>query len=460
MKLWGGRFSTKTEEMVEQFTASIPFDQRLYRYDIIGSLAHVKMLERVGIISKSEKEQIAKGLTEIMAEIESGEFNFRIEFEDIHMNIEQCLIEKVGLVGGKVHTARSRNDQIALDIRLFLRDEIKLICKMIGELQNVLINLAEGHLDLIMPGYTHLQRAQPILLAHHLLAYFEMFMRDLDRLGDSLKRVNVLPLGSGALAGTTLPIDRHFVQEELGFDDLCHNSIDGVSDRDFIIEFQNDVALIMMHLSRFSEEVTLWASQEFGFIKLADAYCTGSSIMPQKKNPDIAELVRGKTGRVYGNLVQVLTVFKGLPLAYNKDMQEDKESLFDTIDTVKISIQLFTQMLASAQFNGEQMREATEKGFLNATDAADYLVKKGLPFRKAHEIIGKMVLHCIENKQCLEDLTQFEWQEFCPLFEEDIFEKISVDYIIQQRNSYGGTAQQQVLKQIEFAKQHLLKKSV
>ncbi|MCK4259593.1 MAG: argininosuccinate lyase [Halanaerobiales bacterium] len=452
MKLWSGRFSDKTHETVDQFTASIPFDQRLYQYDIMGSMAHVKMLAHVGIISEKEKNEILQGLTEVLQEIESGEYKFQLELEDIHMNIEHRLTEKIGSVGGKVHTARSRNDQVALDIRLFLRDEINCISEIVRDLQNVLINLAENHCDLIMPGYTHLQRAQPILLSHHLLAYFEMFERDNARLIDCLKRVNLLPLGSGALAGTTFPIDRSFVQKELGFDDLCHNSIDGVSDRDFIIEFQSTASLIMMHLSRFSEEIILWASQEFSFIELADAYCTGSSIMPQKKNPDIAELVRGKTGRVYGNLLQILTVLKGLPLAYNKDMQEDKESLFDTVDTLKMSLYLFTQMLATSTFNYEKMRNGAQEGFLNATDAADYLVKKGLPFREAHEIIGEMVLKCIKTGKNLEDLTLKEWQELKPLFEEDIYEKISVEYIVNQRNSYGGTAKQQVLKQIVFAK--------
>jgi argininosuccinate lyase len=448
-KAWGGRFSQPTHELVEYFTASILFDRRLYAYDIQGSIAHCRMLAKCGIITDAEASAIIQGLQEIAAEIERGAFVFDVRWEDIHMHIERRLIEMIGPVGGKLHTARSRNDQIALDVRLYLRDEIRTILDDIRQLQRTLINLADRHLDVIMPGYTHLQRAQPIRLAHHLLAYDEMLERDHQRFTECLTRVNVLPLGAGALATTTYPIDRAYVAQLLDFPTLAENSVDAVSDRDFVIECCADASLIMMHLSRLSQEITLWCSAEFGFIELADAFATGSSIMPQKKNPDVAELVRGKTGRVYGHLQGVLTVMKGLPLAYNSDMQEDKEALFDVIDTVKACLRVFAPMLATLTLRPERMRQAAAGGFGTATDMADYLAAKGMPFRQAHEVVGRLVRHCIDRRQTLEDLSLGELHTFSPLFDSDVYEAIALDASVDRRQVRGGPARALVAERIK-----------
>ncbi|RMD57920.1 MAG: argininosuccinate lyase, partial [Nitrospirae bacterium] len=396
-KPWSGRFRDKTERIVEEFTSSVAFDSRLWKYDIEGSIAHVKMLSKQSIISKEDEELIIEGLKRIEQRIEEGNFEFLSELEDVHMNIEAALIKEIGAIGGKVHTARSRNDQVNLDLRLYLRDEIDEIISLINRLQDVLIDMSKKYIDYIMPGYTHLQRAQPVLLSHHLLAYWEMVERDKARLHDCYKRVNILPLGVCAIAGTTLPIDRTYVAELLGFDEISHNSIDTVSDRDFVAEFLFVTSLIMSHLSRISEDLILWSTWEFSFLQLPDAFSTGSSIMPQKKNPDILELTRGKTGRVYGNLIAILTVIKGLPLGYNRDLQEDKEPVFDTVDTIKSSLKVLTAMLPHLDFNKKLMKEAAEGGFSTATDMAEYLVRKGVPFRDAHEITGKVVRYCIDN---------------------------------------------------------------
>ncbi len=388
-KLWGGRFTQPTDKFVEEFTASIDFDKRLYRQDIRGSIAHARMLGRQGIITAADAESIVGGLQEILDRIEAGDFDFSVSLEDIHMNVEARLSEAIGEAGKRLHTGRSRNDQVALDIRLYLRDEIADVNAYLDRLIDSLLFQAEHNLDVIMPGYTHLQVAQPILFSHHMMAYVEMFSRDKGRMADCLKRLNALPLGAGALAGTTFPIDREYVAEQLGFPEVTRNSLDSVSDRDFSLEFISASSILMMHLSRFSEELILWSSSEFSFIDLSDSFCTGSSIMPQKKNPDVPELVRGKTGRVYGNLMALLTVMKSLPLAYNKDMQEDKEPLFDTIDTVKGSLKIFADMIREMKVKADNMRNAAARGFSTATDVADYLVRKGLPFRDAHEVVGK-----------------------------------------------------------------------
>lgn len=440
MKLWGGRFEKQTDKLVEDFHSSISFDQRMYKQDIQGSMAHATMLGSVGIISEAEAKQIVQALTEILADIEAGKVEFEVGAEDIHMNIEKLLTERIGDVGRKLHTARSRNDQVALDVRMYLKEEVSQISELLADLQKVLLTLAEKHVQTIMPGYTHLQLAQPITLAHHLLAYFQMFQRDMDRLQDCFKRVNVLPLGSGALAGTTFPLNRHQVADILGFPAITANSLDGVSDRDFAIEFCAAASLIMMHLSRFSEELILWSSAEFAFIEMDDAYSTGSSIMPQKKNPDVAELVRGKTGRVYGDLMGLLTIMKGLPLAYNKDMQEDKEALFDAIDTVKGCLLVFTPMVATMRVQQKNMLEAAKLGFTNATDMADYLAKKGVAFRHAHEIVGKSVLYCIQHSKALEDLSLEEFKSFSEVFAEDIYQAISVEECVNARKVPGGPA--------------------
>ncbi|MBC7325086.1 MAG: argininosuccinate lyase, partial [Moorella sp. (in: Bacteria)] len=418
MKLWGGRFTRTTDRLVEDFHSSIRFDQRLYRQDIAGSIAHARMLAAVGLITPAEGEAIIKGLEGIRADIEAGRVTFDVGAEDIHMNIEKLLTERIGAAGKKLHTARSRNDQVALDLRLYLKEEIPAVKKLLAGLQKVLVDLATEHQHTIMPGYTHLQKAQPVTLAHHLLAYFEMFRRDQERLDECLERLDVLPLGAGALAGTTLPIDREMVARELGFKQISANSLDAVADRDFVVEFLAAASLIMMHLSRLAEEIILWASEEFGFIELDDAYSTGSSMMPQKKNPDVAELVRGKTGRVYGHLMGMLTILKGLPLAYNKDLQEDKEALFDALDTVKGCLLVFAPMLATAKFRVERMREDAARGFAAATDVAEYLVRKGLPFREAHAVVGSLVLYCLEQGKSFQDLTLAEWQSFSPYFTE------------------------------------------
>ncbi|MBI3753480.1 MAG: argininosuccinate lyase [Deltaproteobacteria bacterium] len=447
-KPWSGRFTQATDKLVEEFNASIAFDKRLYRHDIMGSIAHARMLAKVGIISRKEADRVVSGLKAIEKEIDAAKFQCTPDLEDIHMAIEKRLIEKIGQVGGKLHTARSRNDQVALDVRLYLRDKIKKIQNLIKNLQKTLVDVAKKNLDCIMPGYTHLQRAQPILFSHHLLAYYEMLKRDYERLADCRTRVNVMPLGAGALAGSPYPLDRDFVAKELGFVKPTDNSLDSVSDRDFCIEFCSAASILMMHLSRFSEELILWSSQEFGFVELSDAFSTGSSIMPQKKNPDVPELVRGKTGRVYGNLMALLTVMKSLPLAYNKDMQEDKEALFDSIDTVKDCLKIFSPMLATMKVNKDNMREAAQGGFLTATDAADYLVKKGMPFRECHHIIGRVVAYCIKTSQGLEDLSIDEWKGFSKTFDKDIRKVISVEASVNSRKTKGGTALETVKKRL------------
>ncbi|MBI5657176.1 MAG: argininosuccinate lyase [Geobacter sp.] len=451
-KLWGGRFTQPTDKFVEVFTASIDFDKRLYHQDIRGSIAHATMLGKQGIIPMEDVLAIEKGLQEILLQIEAGTFDFSISLEDIHMNIESRLSAKIGEAGKRLHTGRSRNDQVALDIRLYLRDEIVAITAYLDLLIDALICQAEANLDVMMPGYTHLQTAQPILFSHHLLAYVEMFKRDKGRLDDCLKRVNVLPLGAGALAGTTFPIDREHVAELLDFPEVSRNSLDSVSDRDFALEFLSAGSIIMMHLSRFSEELVLWSTSEFKFVELSDAFCTGSSIMPQKKNPDVPELVRGKTGRVYGNLMALLTVMKGLPLAYNKDMQEDKEPLFDTIDTVKGSLKIFADMIREMRVNAPNMRAAAAKGFSTATDVADYLVRKGLPFRDAHEVVGRTVQYCVENEMELKELSLAEWQLFSGRFEADIFDCITLEASVNARKATGGTAEERVRAEIERLK--------
>jgi argininosuccinate lyase len=454
-KPWGGRFTEQTASSAEIFSASIHFDMRLYRHDIAGSKAHAKMLAKVGLISGAELEQILTGLTEIEAEIESNTFVFRSELEDIHMNIEKGLVEKVGQAGEKLHTARSRNDQVTLDMRLYLREESQHLIGLLSDLQKGFVQLAREHLGLLMPGYTHMQRAQPVLLSHHLLAYFEMFNRDKERLSDCLKRINVLPLGSGALAGTSLPIDRDFVAKELGFPEVSANSMDAVSDRDFIVEFLAACGLIQIHLSRLSEELILWASQEFGFVEIADRYCTGSSIMPQKKNPDMPELIRGKSGRVVGNLMSVLIVLKGLPMTYNRDLQEDKEPVFDTVDTVVQSLTVMSELLSGLSFNRETLKHSTNTGFMTATDLAEYLVRKDIPFRQAHSIVGKAVAFCIEKSKELTDLTLKELQGFSDVIAEDVFEILGAEGSVNSRNTSGGTAIAQVMKALEIAETDL-----
>ncbi len=451
-KLWGGRFKERTESSVESFTESVSFDARLWKQDIEGSIAHVKMLGKQKIISLKDCNLIIKGLKEISLEIQNGKFRFHESLEDVHMNIEHALIRKIGPTGGKVHTARSRNDQVSLDIRMYLRDEIKAVIKLIQRIQKILVSLAEKNIDVIMPGYTHLQRAQPVLLAHHLLAYYEMLGRDRERLGDCLVRVNVMPLGAAALAGSTLPIDRKYVARLLKFPAVSENSIDTVSDRDFVIEFISASALVMTHLSRFSEELIIWNSEDFRFVDLPDAYTTGSSIMPQKKNPDLLELTRGKTGRVYGSLMSLLTVMKGLPLAYNRDMQEDKEPLFDTVDTLRSCLTVLSAMLPKIRFNKTEMFKATEAGFLTATDIAEYLVEKGLPFRDAHRITGEIVKYCIDKGKTLEQLTLGELKKYSKLISKEIVGRISVTDSVSRRTSYGGTSKKVVLQRIRKIK--------
>lgn len=454
-KLWGGRFTKETNKLVEKFTASIEFDQKLALEDIEGSLAHVEMLGSCGIIPKEDAEKIQSGLKSIREKIVAGEVEFSIADEDIHMNIERLLIEEIGPVGGKLHTGRSRNDQVATDMHLYLHKQTKEMIELLEAVQGAIIQQAKSNIETIMPGYTHLQRAQPISFAHHLLAYFWMFERDKERLQDSLKRINWSPLGSGALAGTTFPIDRNLTAKLLGFDTVYPNSLDAVSDRDFILEFLSIASILMTHISRLSEELVLWSSQEFDFIELDDSFCTGSSIMPQKKNPDVPELLRGKTGRVYGNLIGLLTVLKGLPLAYNKDLQEDKEGMFDTVETLTGSLKLLAPMIETMTVKKEKMYQAVSQDYSNATDLADYLVNKGLPFRQAHEIIGKIVLYAIENKKYLLDLTFDEYKQFSDLFEEDIYTVLMPKQVVEARNSFGGTAFSQVKLQLELAEQKL-----
>lgn len=451
-KLWGGRFQKTPEKWVDEFNASIPFDQELVEEDIQGSLAHVQMLKDTKIISEEEAEAIQKGLLTLLEKAKKGELPFSVEYEDIHLNIEKFLIDEIGPVGGKLHTARSRNDQIATDMHLYLKKHVQFIIEKIESLQKTFVEKAEEHVETIIPGYTHLQRAQPISFAHHLLAYFWMLERDKERFSESLKRINISPLGSAALAGTTFPINRKQTAELLGFDGVYPNSLDAVSDRDFIVEFLSNSSLLMVHLSRFCEELILWCSQEFQFVEMDDTYSTGSSIMPQKKNPDMAELIRGKSGRVIGHLVSLLTVLKGLPLAYNKDLQEDKEGMFDTVKTIEGCLEIMTGMVQTLIVKKEKMEQAVKEDFSNATELADYLAKKGLPFRKAHEVVGKLVLLCIEQGIYLRDLSLQQLKDACDLFEEDVFDALNPYHAVNKRNSEGGTGFEEVRKQLEKAK--------
>jgi len=446
-----GRFQKDADKLAAEYTASIPIDWRLYPYDIAGSIAHARMLAEQGIISKEEAEVITDGLASIKKEIEQGKLQFKTELEDIHMNIEARLMEKVGEVGGKLHTARSRNDQVALDLRLLAKDAIASSILSLKEFQQAVIGLAEANKGVVMPGYTHLQPAQPVLLAHHLLAYFEMLQRDVDRFSDCLKRTDVMPLGSGALAGVAYNIDREFLAHELGFSLLSQNSIDAVSDRDFVVEYEAAASLCLMHLSHLAEEIILWSSAEFNFIELDDAYATGSSIMPQKKNPDVAELVRGKTGRVYGKLMALLTTMKGLPLAYNRDMQEDKEGFFDTIETLLSTLEVFTGMVKTLGVKAENTEQAVKQGYILATDLADYLVKKGEPFRTAHDIVGRLVSYAMEKGKSFSDLSLEEYKGFSPLFGEDVY-SITVESSIAARDVIGGTAPRQVEQALDNAR--------
>ena len=454
-KMWAGRTDGTTEKIADDFNSSIHFDSRMYRQDITGSMTHAAMLAAQGIITAADAQSLTDGLAGILEDLESGKLSIDPDCEDIHMFVEQVLTQRIGDVGKKLHTARSRNDQVALDIRMYLRSEIDTIRQLTTELIAAVTNQAETYKAAIMPGYTHLQRAQPITFGHHLMAYAMMLLRDLDRLADCRKRMNFSPIGCCALAGTTYAIDRRYEAAHLGFDGICQNSLDGVSDRDFCAELMSAIALLMMHLSRFSEEIILWSSWEFKFIELSDAYTTGSSIMPQKKNPDMAELVRGKTGRVYGDLMALLTTLKGLPLAYNKDMQEDKESVFDACDTVKMCLQVFTGMIATLRANTANMKLAAQKGFINATDLADYLVKKGLPFRSAYKISGQLVALCIQNNMVLEDLPLKTYQTYSDLFAEDLYADIDLMTCVEKRVSEGGTSVTSVEAQIDYVRKML-----
>ncbi|MBR1422476.1 MAG: argininosuccinate lyase [Ruminococcus sp.] len=454
-KMWAGRFTKEIDERVNDFNSSVSFDARMYRFDIEGSIAHAGMLGDCGIIDKSESEAIIEGLKGILADIDSGALEIDPEAEDIHMFVEAELTKRLGNTGKRLHTARSRNDQVALDVRMTARYEIGEIRKLTVTLIKTITDIAEQNLTTVMPGYTHLQRAQPITLAHHLMAYAMMLLRDVGRLDDCLKRTNIMPLGSGALASTTYPINRQQVCDALAFDEITQNSLDGVSDRDFCVELVSAVSVLMMHLSRFSEEIILWCSWEFKFAELDDAYATGSSIMPQKKNPDVTELIRGKTGRVYGDLNTLLVMMKGLPLAYNKDMQEDKEALFDACDTVKLCLKTFEPMLATMRFIPENMRNAAAKGFINATDCADYLVKKGLPFRDAYKITGTLVHTCIEKGLTLETLPIEEYKALCDTFEDDVYDAISLETCVMQRKAAGGPAPDAVKAQIAYVRERI-----
>jgi len=454
-KLWGGRFTRETDALVHTFNASLRFDQRLYRQDIRGSIAHVAMLAKQGILTEEERQQITEGLEGICRDIEDGVLTFTQEYEDIHSFVEAHLTERIGEAGKKLHTGRSRNDQVALDMKLYARDEIDETDGLLRKLLETLLKLMKEHTHTYMPGFTHLQKAQPITLTHHFSAYFEMFRRDRERLSDIRVRMNQCPLGAGALAGTTYPLDREYSAQLLGFRCATQNSMDSVSDRDYLIEFLSALSTIMMHLSRFSEEIILWNSNEYQFVEIDDSYSTGSSIMPQKKNPDIAELVRGKTGRVYGALISLLTTMKGIPLAYNKDMQEDKELTFDAIDTVKGCLSLFTGMLDSMKFQKAHMEKSAKEGFTNATDAADYLVKKGIPFRDAHGIVGQLVLRCIEKGIALEDMALKEFQEVSPVFDEDVYEAISLKTCVERRNTVGGPGTEAMGKTIALDEAYL-----
>lgn len=454
-QLWGGRFTHQTDKLAYDFNASISFDRRLYRQDIWGSIAHVKMLAKQGVLTDAERDQIIDGLNSILADVESGRLDITDQYEDIHSFVEANLIDRIGDVGKKLHTGRSRNDQVALDMKLYTRDEIDELNKLIKDLLSTLLTIMQDNVDTFIPGFTHLQKAQPITLAHHLSAYFEMFKRDHERLEDIRRRMNTCPLGSGALAGTTYPLDREYVAELLDFDKPTLNSIDGVSDRDYLIELLSALSIIMMHLSRFSEEIIIWNSNEYQFVEIDDGFSTGSSIMPQKKNPDIAELVRGKTGRVYGHLMALLTTMKGLPLAYNKDMQEDKEGAFDAIDTVKSSLALFTGMLKTLRFNKARMEDSAKHGFTNATDVADYLVGKGVPFRDAHSIVGRLVLMCIERGVPLDDLPLEDYRQLSPAFDEDIYSAISLDTCVNKRLTIGAPGCQAMQQAIDKDAEYL-----
>jgi argininosuccinate lyase len=454
-KLWSGRFSEKTDRMVEDFTSSIDIDKRLYAYDIEGSIAHCRMLAKTSIISDADASALIEGLGAIKREIDRGEFQFHKSLEDIHMHIETRLIDKVGKAAQKLHTARSRNDQIVLDMRMYLREETLNIIRRLVELEKVIVEFAKTHMDVVLPGYTHLQRAQPVLLSHHFMAYYEMFSRDIDRFADGLKRINVMPLGSAALAGTTYPIDREYTAQLLDFPKISANSIDSVSDRDFIIEFVSAASICMVHLSRMSEECILWSSSEFGFIELPDSFTTGSSIMPQKRNPDVPELVRGKTGRVFGDLIFLLTMMKSLPLSYNRDMQEDKGALFQTADTLTQCVDIYVKMIPKLKINRERMRQATSRGFLNATDMADYLVTGGMPFRQAHICVGEVVAYASSQRKELHELTLKELKSFSSHFKKDIFNVLSTDEMINRRKSFGGTALERVKAAIKKAEKEL-----
>lgn len=454
-KLWGGRFEGTVEEWVEQFGASISFDHQLAKFDLMGSLAHIQMLGQTGILSLEEAEQIQDGLKALLRDLEAGELHFDIANEDIHMNMEVLLTEKIGPLAGKLHTARSRNDQVATDMHLYLKEQLGHVLDKLANLNSVLLDLAEKHVETIMPGYTHLQHAQPISFAHHLMAYYNMFQRDSERFAFNLKHTDLSPLGAAALAGTTFPIDRQLSSDLLGFQHPYTNSLDAVSDRDFILEFLSNASILMMHMSRFCEEIINWCSFEYQYISLSDSFSTGSSIMPQKKNPDMAELIRGKTGRVYGNLLGLLTVMKSLPLAYNKDLQEDKEGMFDTVETILNSLDVLAGMLSSMQVNEAKMQQSTENDFSNATELADYLAEKGLPFREAHEIVGKLVLDSIKHGKNIQDWDLEELQTYHPLIEEDIYIYLRPETAVQRRNSLGGTGFEQVKYQIEQAKKEL-----
>ena len=454
-KLWGGRFSEPTDAFVEAFTASVQFDQRMYREDIEGSRAHARMLTKVGVLNDTDLQALLEGLDQIEQEITDGSFKWSIALEDVHMNIEARLTELVGDAGKRLHTGRSRNDQVATDIRLYLREQIRFAIAEIRRLQVGLLDLAEREANTIMPGFTHLQVAQPVTFGHHLLAWFENMQRDASRFADCARRLNVLPLGAAALAGTTYPIDRYFTANELKFDDVCRNSLDAVSDRDFAIEFCADAAILMTHLSRFSEELVLWSSAQFDFINLPDRFCTGSSIMPQKKNPDVPELVRGKTGRVNGHLISLLTLMKSQPLAYNKDNQEDKEPLFDTIDTILGSLRAFADMIPAIEAKKDNMYKAAKQGFSTATDLADYLVVNGLPFRDAHEVVGKAVAYGVENEKDLSEMTLQELQVFSDMIQADVFDVLTLEGSVAARNHIGGTAPEQVLKAVKDGRERI-----
>ncbi len=454
-KLWGGRFSKDTNALVDAFNASIDYDKRLYQEDIRGSLAHAHMLGQVGLLSDADVKAIEKGLTEILQEIENGTFDFSTALEDIHMNVEARLTEKIGDAGARLHTARSRNDQVALDMHMYTKREVTEVMDLLIAFEEALLSMAEKHVRSLIPGYTHLQRAQPITFGHHLLAYFGMLQRDFARLQGVWQRADIMPLGAGAVAGTTLPIDRFMVAKELHFSKVYGNSMDAVSDRDYILEFLSFASLLMLHLSRLSEEICLWSSTEFGFIELDDGFATGSSMMPQKKNPDISELVRGKTGRVYGSLMALLTTVKGLPLAYNKDLQEDKEGFFDTVDTVKFSLQVYRDMLLTMKVNTERMAQAVHQDYSNATDLADYLVRKGMPFRKAHGVVGRAVAKAIAEHKLLQEIPLTEYKALCPLFEEDLHACLKPENCVVARKSYGGPAPENNLEQIHLGKEHV-----